>query len=86
VAAAPAVQPPARAIVRGVNSIIEGRSVPGARSPEVVLGANCMGLLPVSGSDRMQFGTGAAPGADRPRPNRRYSLPSMMLFGVAKRR
>jgi hypothetical protein len=41
-----------------------------AQAPVVVLGANCMGLLPVSGSDPMQFGNRPLR-AGRARPDRR---------------
>jgi hypothetical protein len=68
----------ALAALRSAKSITEGRESVPARSLAAVLGANCLGLLPVSGSDPQQFEHLALPGS-RERSDRCYSLPSMML-------
>ena len=66
-------------MVRGVYGRIEGRQWAAVVAPAVVLGANCLGLGPVSEPNPRQFGNLDLAGSHG-RSGRRYSLPSMKQF------
>ena len=67
-----------------LNSLIEGRECARARPLAVVLGANCPGLLPLSGSNPGAV-RAPAPLRSRTRPDRRYSLSLDAAVNAAQR-